>query len=93
MKGRSASFNMEGTKSAVMMPVKITSGVAPCMLIPPHTCTFTGCFGRGLGLGVSPFFSVTVYDVFQAVWKLHLSRSRFENCHANAFVHRFTFAV
>ena len=41
---------------SVMMPVKITSGVAPCMLIPPRTCTFTGCFGRGLGLGVSPFF-------------------------------------
>ena len=38
------------------MPVKMHISVAPCVLIPTNTWTLSGCLGRGLFVGFSPFF-------------------------------------
>ncbi len=55
MKGTSVTSKMFTYRSAFMIPSKMQTVVAPFQLIPPHTWTFTGCFGLGLFRGFWPF--------------------------------------
>ena len=47
IKGTSVVSKMLQNKSASMMPSKIQIFVAPLLLIPPQTCTLSGCLGFG----------------------------------------------
>ena len=40
--------------SILLPPQHRTIGVAPLRLMPAHTCSFNGCFGRGLRVAASP---------------------------------------
>ena len=40
--------------SVSIMPSNMQAFVAPLQLMPAHTCTLVGCFGRGLYLGFCP---------------------------------------
>ena len=49
----------------------------PFLLTPTHTCTFVGCFGRGLDVGFSPSFlqkyrnigeNLIVYLIYRSIW-------------------------
>lgn len=49
-------FRMDTQKSAFIVPVNMQISVAPSILIPAQTCTFTGCFAWGLFFGNFPSF-------------------------------------
>ena len=42
--------------SATVMPSKTQTPVGPFLLIPAHTCNFTGCFGLSFNRAFSPSF-------------------------------------
>ena len=68
-KGRRCWVRMFTYTVASMTPVIIQFEVAPSMLIPARTFTFTGCFERGLGLAFLPSssFHNNVIGEFQSV--------------------------
>ncbi len=54
--GRSPFSSTDTYNSAILIPVKTTILVAPPMLIPAYTWTFTGCLAQGLFFDGFPSF-------------------------------------
>lgn len=69
MNGRSVCCSTSMYRSAFMIPSNMQTPVAPFLLMPAQTCTFTGCFGLQEKTGEDTG-TVNFKELFVANWKL-----------------------